>query len=84
MSAISAKQTYGGSTNCFAPHMPCFSDSIYASSIAKGGVLMRITRAQIASLRGRIERLSSHLEDGEKRYVPVYKGETREEAILEF
>jgi hypothetical protein len=46
--------------------------------------LMGITRAQIASLRGKIERLSSHLEDGEKVYVPVYKGETRDEAILEF
>jgi hypothetical protein len=54
------------------------------SSIAKGGVLMGITRAQIASLRGRIERLSSHLEDGEKMYVPVYKGETREQAIIQF
>jgi hypothetical protein len=69
---------------CFAPHRPCFSGSIYTSSIAKGGTLMGITRAQIASRRGRIERLSSHLEDGEKMYVPVYKGETRDEAILEF
>lgn len=45
---------------------------------------MGITRAQIASLRGRIERLSSHIEDGEKMYVPIYKGETREEAIIHF
>ena len=45
---------------------------------------MGITRTQIASLRGKIEGLSSRLEDGEKMYVPVYKGETREEAITEF
>jgi hypothetical protein len=45
---------------------------------------MGITRAQIASLRGKIERLCSHLEDSEKVYVPIYKGETREDAIIAF